>query len=184
MSEHDFPRRRTIRLKNFDYARQGAYFITICIFNRYCLFGEIISGGMHLDSIGMIARECLLGIPAHLENANVFEFIIMPNHIHSIIILENRYNETGMACHAPTDSKRFVEFGKPVKGTMPTLVGAFKSAVTKKVNLVIKDSNNRIWQRGFHDHIIRNENEPRVKIEYIKSNPQNWDKDPEYVAKL
>jgi putative transposase len=79
--------RRSIRLKDYDYSSGGAYFITICVKNRECLFGEIIEGKMNLSEIGEIAHNNWLNIPEHFNNVILDEFVVMPNHIHGILIL-------------------------------------------------------------------------------------------------
>ena len=78
-------RRRSIRLKGYDYSQPGAYFVTICTHERRCLFGDVVDGEMRLNELGKIARQCWLAIPEHFPHARLDEFVIMPNHVHGII---------------------------------------------------------------------------------------------------
>ncbi|MCP9448033.1 MAG: hypothetical protein NNA22_10760, partial [Nitrospira sp.] len=119
------PNRRSIRLKGYDYSQAGAYFVTVCTQDRTCLFGDVADGEMRLNDAGGIARQCWFDIPAHFPNASLDEFIVMPNHVHGIIVVDGR----GTACRAPTE-----QFGRPVTGSIPTIIRSFKSAVTKQIN--------------------------------------------------
>ncbi len=83
-------KRRSIRLKNYDYSREGLYFITICCKNREHLFGEIVDGKMILNDIGEMAQICWNAIPEHFENVSLHSFVIMPNHVHGIIERSNK----------------------------------------------------------------------------------------------
>jgi putative transposase len=123
--------RRSIRLKGYDYTRAGAYFITIVTQNRVCLFGAVVEGRMRLNPLGQIVQECWLAIPDHFPHALLDEFVIMPNHLHGIIVLQEMENSVG-ARHVPR--RRREEFGKPVPGSIPTIVRSFKSAATKHIN--------------------------------------------------
>jgi putative transposase len=87
--------RVSIRLKNFDYSSEGAYFVTICVKNRECIFGEILNGEINLSEIGQIAYKNWNEIPTHFKNVEIDEFVIMPNHLHGIIII-NEKNNIGM----------------------------------------------------------------------------------------
>ncbi len=90
--------RRSIRLKEYDYSQAGAYFMTICTQGRECLFGDIINGEMRLNDAGHFIKKCLDDIPVHFAHAELDEYIIMPNHVHGIIVLNP--DGRGMACHA------------------------------------------------------------------------------------
>jgi putative transposase len=121
-------RRRSLRLQDFGYAQPAGYFVTVCTYRRENLFGEIQEGSMRLNEYGMIAQQTFMAIPEHFDNAAVDEFIIMPNHVHGIVVILN----VG-ARHAvplPTTAK----FGKPMARSFPTIVRSFKSATTKQIN--------------------------------------------------
>ena len=106
------------------------------------------------------------------QNIEIDEFVIMPNHIHGIIVI---YECRDMACHVSTDKK--AEFGNPIKGSLGTIVGAFKSAVTKRVNELHKEKMPSIWQQNYYEHIIRNERDLYRIRKYIRQNPKKWELD-------
>ncbi|MCP9448186.1 MAG: hypothetical protein NNA22_11550, partial [Nitrospira sp.] len=118
--------RRSIRLKGYDYSQTGAYFITAVTQDRVCLFGEVVDGEMRVNKFGEIARHCWFDIPAHFPHAELDAFVVMPNHVHGIIVI---VDGRGTACRAPTE-----RFGHPVTGSIPTVIRSFKSAVTKRIN--------------------------------------------------
>jgi len=177
--------RRSIRLKNYDYSKSGAYFITICTKNRQCLFGEIVNGEMILNDGGKIVEKCWIDIPEHFPNAILDEFIIMPNHIHGIIILnELDFDNVGANIVVNVGANMVVDEGannfSPLQNDRPhgttrtigSIIRGFKIGVTKwfRQNSNIKT----VWQRNYYDHIIRNEIE-LIKIrKYIINNPKNW----------
>jgi REP element-mobilizing transposase RayT len=169
--------RRSIRLKNYDYSKSGAYFITICTKNRQCLFGEIVNGEMILNDGGKIVEKCWIDIPEHFPNAILDEFIIMPNHIHGIIILnELDFDNVGanMVLDAGANNYSPPQNDRPhgTTRTIGSIIRGFKIGVTKwfRQNSNIKT----VWQRNYYDHIIRNEIE-LIKIrKYIINNPKNW----------
>jgi len=176
--------RRSIRLKNYDYSKSGAYFITICTKNRQCLFGEIVNGEMILNDGGKIVEKCWIDIPEHFPNAILDEFIIMPNHIHGIIILNeldfdnvgaNMVVDVGANNHSPPQNDR----PHGTTRTIGSIIRGFKIGVTKWFR---QNSNiHTVWQRNYYDHIIRNEIE-LIKIrKYIINNPRNWTNDNNYI---
>lgn len=149
--------RKSPRLKRYNYSRNGIYFITICTKNRVNNFGEIKNGKMQLSEIGKIAHHYWIKIPNHFPFVVCDEFIVMPNHIHGILIINNV--GTGQ-CPVPT------------KTTISSIIGSFKSICTKTIN---KSQNNIYfaWQLRFYDHIIRNEHELKQIRKYILNNPRN-----------
>ena len=103
-------RRRSIRLRGYDYSRRGAYFVTICAQDRDCLFGEIVNDKMQLNDAGQYARKCWMDIPAHFPDAQLDEFIIMPNHVHGIIVIRdsvgtNNHSPDHSPHHSPDNAK-------------------------------------------------------------------------------
>ena len=157
--------RRSIRLKEYDYSQTGAYFVTVCVQDRKFLFGDIIDGTMQLNKYGQTAMECWGKIPRHFMDVTSDVFVVMPNHLHGIVVIVN--DGRGMACHAPTN--RY--FGKPIPNSLSTIIGSFKSAVTKYINLSRNTSGAIVWQRNYYEHIIRNKNELNRIREYIINNP-------------
>jgi len=173
--------RRSIRLKGYDYTRVGAYFVTIVTKNRVCLFGEMVNGEMVANEYGVIVRECWLAIPDHFPHAALDEFIVMPNHVHGIVVL----NETttvgarhAVPLHNPTSQQR-EQFGKPVAGSIATIVRSFKSAVTKRINEHRGTPGAPVWQRNYFEHIIRSEDSLNRIRKYIAGNPARWGYDRE-----
>ena len=174
--KNKLPTRRSIRLPEYDYSQDGVYSVTICTCNRQYLFGEIINGRMDLNEIGLIADNCWRKLPNELTYIHLLEQVVMPNHLHGIIIIDNDGRISGTASRAPT---RTEAFGKPTRSSLPTIIRSYKSGVTRRINYSYPDLYSRIWQRGYYEHDVRNEEELRGIIEYIITNPENWKKDPE-----
>ncbi len=158
----DFPKRKPTRLRSYDYSRSGYYFITICSHNRRELFSHIVGQGLapaavHLSPYGKIAERELLNSEKRYNNIKIDKYVIMPNHIHAIVIIENNISETS----APP--------------TLSDVVCSFKSITShlcKKEGLTEK-----IFQTSFHDHIIRGEKDYEKIWTYIDGNPSEWKND-------
>lgn len=163
--------RRSVRLKEYDYSQAGAYFVTVCAWNRECLFGEIVDGEMQLNELGVVVQECWDEIPRHFPNVELDEFIVMPNHVHGIIVII--VDGRGTACRAPTTEK----FGKPVANSLPTIIRSFKSATTKRINQTRGTPGVRLWQRNYYEHVIRNEESLNEIRQCISGNPKRWAED-------
>jgi len=183
MVDPDIHRRKSIRLREYDYSRAGGYFVTICTDERECLFGEVINEKMSQLPIGRIAESCWQEIPRHFEHIDLDYFVVMPNHLHGILIIDD--DRRGTACRAPTDDQTTTErFGKPQKGSIPTVIRSFKSAATKQINELRNTPGIPVWQRGFYDRVIRNDNELNKIREYILYNPLKWQLDTENPQNL
>jgi len=169
-------RRRSIRLKGYDYSRAGAYFITICTHARACLFGEIVDGKMRLNDAGRMVQGCWDAIPKHFPDVVTDECVVMPNHIHGIVWVGK-----GTACRAPTTCHvpTVEQFGKPVSGSLPTIIRSFKSAVTKRINESHGAAGAPVWQRNYYEHIIRDDESLNQIRQYIIDNPAQWAMDRE-----
>jgi putative transposase len=180
MKQHpDRPQRRSIRLKNYDYSQGGSYFITICINDHRCLLGSIINGTMQFSSLGESVQEFWLTMPLHFPNVILDDFVVMPNHLHGILTLSDY---AGAACCAPTKesgTSHTMSMRKLAPHSLPVIIRSYKSAVTKRFNEWRKTSRIPIWQRGYYEHIIRNESELNRIREYIHNNPLKWDLDRE-----
>jgi putative transposase len=168
--------RRSIRLKEYDYAQPGGYFVTIVTFQRECLFGKIIDAEMQLNDYGRVTQECWHAIPEHLTNVELGAYVIMPNHVHGIVLINGGSDDDApdrrrTIYRAPTKE----QFGKPVIGSIPTIVRTFKAAVTRRLGREYYIAN--IWQRNYYEHVIRNEDEWDRIHRYLESNPANWDSD-------
>ena len=178
--------RHSLRLKDYDYSQAGAYFITLCTFQRRNLFGEIQHEMMLLNNLGCIASAQLLELPNHFSFLELGEWIVMPNHIHAILIL----NDKGEASRKDNTNlpKPHGSDASPLRpnGTAPGSIGAviqnYKSLTSRRITDQWEKLKGSIWQRNYYEHIIRNERELQAITDYIQTNPQNWEKDTEYVA--
>lgn len=164
------------RLKNWDYATNATYFITICVKDMAMAFGQIINGDMYLNDLGTIANnewQKTAEIRADM-NLKLDAFVVMPNHFHAIIAIgENRYNSS-----ADPDKEKG-QFGPQAKN-LASIVRGYKSAVSREAKAIYPDFK---WQAKYHDHIIRDE-ESYIHIHnYIINNPLNWQKDKFYMSK-
>ena len=182
----------------WDYGNNGAYFVTICTNNRECYFGDVFDTEMRLSEIGSIAHSCWEQIPQHFPFVKLDSFIVMPNHVHGIIIIEKPDGGDGTV---PVETQNFASLqysGKQPKTGMETIIGnqsntgitknkfgpqsknlgsiirGFKIGVTKKARQI---NENFKWQARFHDHIIRNDESYYKISEYIINNPKNWNMD-------
>jgi len=177
--------RRSIRLRGYDYSRAGAYFITICTQNRECLFGEISDGVMVLNDAGKFAQSCWFDIPKHFPNAESDEFVVMPNHIHGIIVITvganvgaNAGANAGANVGANVGANNYSPLRERQSGTSKTIgsiIRGFKIGVTKWFRQYTKVHD--VWQRNYYEHIIRNYDELTNIREYIIKNPLNWQTD-------
>ncbi|MFH1665222.1 MAG: transposase [Candidatus Omnitrophota bacterium] len=175
--------RGTIRLKNYDYTKQGAYYVTVCVTRRKCIFGDVRDGEMVLKDAGRMAGEWWQKLPLHFPNIEMDEYIIMPNHLHGIIIvgapLVGALNDDG------TGVKNDNRAGTRPAPTLGRIIGALKSITTNEYIRNVKTRNwppfeKRLWQRGYYEHVIRNEHDLVYIREYITTNPAKWEEDEYY----
>lgn len=173
------------RLPQWDYRWAGAYFITICTHNRIHYFGEIENGKMILSHVGILADVLWHEIKNHAPNVDLGAFVVMPNHIHGILILTgnddgNPIVQTGHALSLPTtqpSSKKTIgqqRFQNIGKNSISSMVGSYKSAVSRHAHRLGYDFQ---WQSRFYDHIIRNDESFQKISNYIINNPINWQED-------
>ncbi len=138
--------RRSIRLRYYDYSQAGAYFITICTYHAECLLSRVIDGRTYLNRYGKIVENEWLKTGEMRDNVDLDAYIIMPNHLHGIILLAEKCR--GTMHRAPTKpSSKHESFGKPVSGSIPTIIRGFKSIVTKKINKLRCSTGVPVWQR-------------------------------------
>jgi len=160
----ELPTRKQNRLKEYDYSTPNAYFITICTEKRKNLFwtdvGAIIDRpkNVPLTNLGIIAQRCIEDIPKHYPAISVDHYVIMPNHIHFLLQINTDVN--GRSMIAPTIS---------------TVVRLMKGAVSRQAGF-------SVWQKGFYDHIIRNDNDYQDIWNYIEGNPCKWSEDKLYIS--
>jgi putative transposase len=164
------PERKIARLREYDYRQSGAYAVTICVHERRLALGRIEDGTVRLHPFGRIAQERWLAIPQHHPIVVLDEFIVMPNHIHGILFIEN---ESPPTIEEEIELRRF---GKPQSGSLGTVIGSFKSGVTKRIGEA-RGCKTEVWQQKFWDHIIRDEHDLHNQREYIFNNPANWEDD-------
>jgi len=170
MYNYPIHRRKSRRLNGYDYAKEGLYFITIKTQNNRKLFGEITNGIMTLNDSGSTAKNCWLAIPEHFPHADIHDFVIMPDHVHGIIEIIYNPNSVGAENFLPLrDSKT----NNPSScKTIGSIIRGFKTGVTKWMRL--HTDINEVWQRNYHDRIIRDTESYERISEYIRNNPKNW----------
>lgn len=166
------------RKPHWDYTLPGWYFVTICTQNRRPYFGRVIQEAMILSALGDYAFECWKEIPAHHKNVSIDEFVVMPNHVHGIIMIGGPDRPPQL--HRRGEIRRLPGLSEvhPRPGSLGAVVGSFKSAVSRwcrSQQLVFA------WEARFHDRIIRGRNSLKAVREYIRDNPKNWHKDSEFV---
>lgn len=184
-----FNHRHSLRLKGFDYTSSGAYFITICTENRCCLFGKIAFiadtgvcpyNEMVLNDAGKMVADLWRQIPEHYADVNIDEYVVMPNHIHGIIII-NRERAVDNPSLQISESGQ-TRGSAPTHLSLPDIVKRFKSLTTKRYIDGVKDRgwkpfDGRLWQRNYYEHVIRDDDDFNHIREYIQFNAANWEKD-------
>lgn len=192
-------RHKFTRLRGYDYTQGGAYFVTMNTHDRGHLFGRVVAAGpggastppdprepfMELNDHGRIVQECWDAIPAHFPGVFTDAFQIMPNHVHGVVVIGDAMGTDG-AVGDPSGrggaSTLHIMDGRP-RGAKPrslsAIVGSFKSAATKRINLLRGTPGAPVWQHNYHDRIIRDAGEHERIAQYIFDNPANWASDPE-----
>ena len=143
-----FYTRKSPRIPNFDYASCGYYFVTICTYEKECIFGSAENPNV----LGHIAEVELYEIEKHYTNIKIDKCVVMPHHVHAIIVIEEN-----------------------AESNLNTVVGQYKSGVTRKIRET--QPQEKVWQRSYHDHVIRNEKQYLKIWEYIDNNPKKWELD-------
>lgn len=149
--------RKLLRLEGFDYSQGGAYFVTICAYNKKCIFGHIVDAHMRLNDLGMLVNDVWKQLPKTYLFVSLDNWVIMPNHLHGIIWLKED-------C--------------PEKTNLSVIISSFKANSTLQARKGLHQRVN-LWQRGFYEHIIRNENDLLRIRQYIEDNPVQWAFDQE-----
>ena len=169
--------RRSPRLDHYDYTTPSAYFVTICTLNRECLFCQIVDGIVKLNSTGRIVSEEWVKTADLRPHVEIDSYIVMPNHLHGILIL-NEIHRRDTARRVPA----MEQFSRPVAGSLPTVIRSFKSAVTKRVNILQGTPGRRLWQGRYYEHVVRKSEYLNSIREYIITNPTRWPFDRENPA--
>jgi REP element-mobilizing transposase RayT len=172
VSQHGFRGRRSIRLKNFDYASAGIYFVTICTYNRECFFGHVVDEKIELNESGIIVSSEWLRTSTVRNYVQLDEFVVMPNHFHGIIILNENVDRVGASLECPHIVNPAVRSHGLNPNSVGSIVGQFKSIATKRIRSC--GTRHFRWQRNYYEHIIRNDRELTTIREYIFNNPINW----------
>ena len=183
------PKRRSIRLRGYDYSRSGAYFVSICTKDRKCWFGDIENQEMALNNAGRMVDKWYLELENKFQDIRCGEYIIMPNHFHAII------QNTGVGADLcvcpddyqgrPTTEKTIPEkrvTGEHTGSPLHRVIQWFKTMTTNEYIRGVKQQgwepfHDKLWQRNYYEHIVRNEKEFSRIREYIRNNPANWDTD-------
>ena len=196
--------RRSIRLRNYDYASTGMYFVTICVQNRELLFGRIVEGTLQLNAAGQIVQTVWTSLPERFPHIEIDEFVVMPNHFHGILIIhqgdanDGKNKIVGVDIRgAPTADE---SVGTPLAlvdtpnraglvpaptnnySTLGNMIGAFKSITTHQYIQGVRQKgwpsfDGRLWQRNYWEHIIRNDESLNKIRQYIQTNPVSWVED-------
>lgn len=157
--------RRSIRLASRDYAAVGSYFVTICTYDREELFGDIVAGYMKLNVLGTIVTREWVKTECVRPAVELDSWVVMPNHIHGIIVLrtatDNRGTAEQVGLHSPSE-------------TIGAIVRGFKAAATRQINTHRDTPGVTVWQRNYYEHIIRNDDELNRIRAYIDTNPSRW----------
>ncbi len=145
----NFPKRKSPRIPNYNYGLPNYYFVTICTNEKKCLFGK----PGELNQLGRYAEECILNIPRLYSSIKLDKYVIMPNHVHAIFIISETKENSNIT----------------------TVIGQYKMSVTKKIREEYPST--VVWQRSFHDHVIRNQAGYEKIWQYIENNPLKWEED-------
>ncbi|MBN1257694.1 MAG: transposase [Planctomycetes bacterium] len=180
MADEELPQRRSIRIPEYDYSTSGAYFITICSYLRKCVFGQVKHDEIQLNNLGLLIQEEWQNTSLLRKNIALDKWVIMPNHFHGIIWIDEKCR--GTACCARNETTE--QFGRLVSGSLPAVIRSFKSAVSKRINELRHTPGTKVWQRNYYEHVIRNEDDLTRIRQYIIDNPAKWANDEENPANL
>jgi putative transposase len=175
------PVRRSVRLKGFDYAQPSRYFLTICTHEKRPIFGKVIGHAVSLNDRGKFVNECWLRIPEHFPNVGLARHVVMPNHFHGILVIMNRVSLSASHGQGPlaVPDSTTRRLGAHAHGSIPIIVRSFKSITTRRIHEIFPRSEKPIWQRGYYERIIRDEDEFQETCKYIRLNPAKWAFDEE-----
>ncbi len=162
------PDRKSYRIRYHNYAEANAYHVTICAHRRELLFGNVVDATMRVNAMGTILEEEIQRTATLREQAIIDSHIVMPNHIHILLILTG-----GAEAPAPRT------FAAPASGTVSSLINGLKASCTSRIRKEIGPTTRVVWQPRFYDRLIRDENELEHTRHYIRNNPGAWEDDPE-----
>ena len=163
----NLPKRKRLRLREYDYSSSGAYFVTICVQDGQSILGRICDGAMILDAAGEIVDRYWKELVLHYPTIALDSFVVMPNHVHGIIFLQPEDARTGL---------------RPVP-TLSDIVHAFKTFSANEINRQQGVRGQPVWQRGFYERVVRDDEELNRIRQYIQDNPAQWELDKENPEK-
>tara|TARA_R110002124_G_scaffold287127_1_gene470578 strand:- start:3955 stop:4524 length:570 start_codon:yes stop_codon:yes gene_type:complete len=177
-------RNQTTRLKSWNYGWNGSYFVTICTKNKEHFFGEIKNQKTYLSVIGKYADQCWNEIPEHFPFVKLGKFVVMPNHVHGIVIIDKKDDgrlsnphvgtQNFASLHGVTSKQTSQNKFGPQSQNLGSIIRGFKIGVTKQARKIRTDFQ---WQARYYDHIIRDQKSLNAISEYILKNPLNWKED-------
>ncbi len=184
---------KSTRLPRWDYGSNGFYFVAICTRDRLHFLGRIENGHVILFEAGQIASSCWAEIPKHFKNVSIDAYVIMPNHVHGIVVIDNNVGKSHIVnvetrhvvslqqSKQPNQTNRF---SKPIKGSLSVIVQQYKSSVMRRCRKL--GIHYFAWQSRFYDHVIRDDYSLKRIREYIIHNPKKWeyDRDNKYASVL
>jgi len=174
--------RKSLRLPNYDYSQPGAYFITTCSYKHLAIFGKVVKDNVILSPAGFIVRDAWHDLPNHYLNIRLDSFNVMPTHIHGIIIItvSSTTNHVGAGLRpAPTDPTQINHTLTTTRHGLPEIIRALKSFSARRINQLRGIPGATVWQRGYYEHIIRNERQLNRLRNYIETNPLRCETDAE-----
>ena len=176
-------RRRVLRLPDFDYTQDGAYFITIVTQGRRCLLGRIEDSEIHLSDAGSLIENAWIRLPERFPSVAIDQFVVMPNHLHGILTIEEGTDHVGAPLVGACPPCEDQEISLPALGD---IVGAFKSFTTVEYIRGVKEAQwppfeGKLWQRNYYEHIIRDEDALNDIRKYVVENPARWADDSLHV---
>lgn len=174
--------RRSIRLSNYDYTQPSCYFVTVCTQGRGDLFGEVVEGEMRPNDAGRMVRGIWDELSVFYPGVNVDEFVVMPNHVHGIIVLKVLDSDESGQAQGPAPTNRSAL-------SLPEVVHRFKTMTTKRYAEGVRNSgwlpfDRRLWQRNYCEHVIRNDAALERLRRYIVANPSRWNTDGENLLRV
>ncbi len=201
--------RRSIRLPDYDYAQPGGYVVTICVQGHVRLFGEVVEGRMFLNPAGQMVHAVWNDVSRRFPRAETDAFIVMPNHVHGIVVLTGRSAPANPAVgaslvgaqnadaqptdadapNAPPSSGRAPTRGAPTSSpSLGDVVGGFKSITTVQYTRGVTNDgwprfNKHLWQRNYYEHVLRERRDLDRTRRYVAENPARWGNDRYYVTR-
>ena len=188
----DFHHRRSIRLRDYDYSRAGAYFVTSCAFQRECLFGEVVDGEMRLNDAGRLVTTICDSLPQRYPGLEVDAFVVMPNHIHGIVVIHDPVGAIHESPIFESDMKTGASRERAIREspqqgrrtmTLSKVVGYLKMNTAKGINQARDNPGVPVWQRDYFERVIRDDRELDGIRQYIVDNPAKWGEDENHPAR-